>query len=153
MGAEEVDDMARIPSRADRVDTHVHVLRALRNYWAEEAAERGVDMYQVLEEYIWQDIKDHGQVELTEEGGHVYRYRPMGWGCGSADDGAASETVGAVASDAAGGRGGLDGGSVRPTRVDPGLRRGDDDAEVACREDAIRREYGGHTRSLRKGRD
>ena len=154
MGAEEVDDMARIPSRADRVDTHVHVLRALRDYWAEEAAERGVDMYQVLEEYIWHDIKDHGQVELTEEGGHVYRYRPMGWGCGSADDGAVSSTVGAVDDARPAGCRGLDGGPVRSEgRLAAEHHRDGDDAEVARREDAIQREYGGHTRSLRKGRD
>lgn len=146
--------MARIPSRADRVDTHVHVLRALRDYWADEAAERGMDMYQVLEEYLWQDIKDNGQIILTEEGGHVYKFRgPVAGSDDSTDDRATSATGGAVDDARPVGRRGLDGGPVRSEGVDPGVHRGDDDAEVARREDEIRREYGGHTRSLRKGRD
>lgn len=146
--------MARIPSRADRVDTHIHVLRRLRDYLADEAAARGVDMCHVLEELIWRDIRDNGQIVLTEEGGHAYRYRPVGWGCGSADDGAVSSTVGAVEDARPVGRGGLDGGPVRSSGrlVDESHRDGDG-TEVARREDEIRCEYGRHTRSLRKGRD
>lgn len=147
--------MARIPSRADRVDTHIHVLRSLRDYLADEAAARGVDMRHVLEELIWRDIRDNGQVELAEEGGrHVYRYQgPLGWRCGSSDD-RASATVGAVEDARPVGRGGLDGGPVRSSGrlVDESRRRGDGQ-EVARREEAMRREYGGHARSLRKGRD
>ena len=141
--------------KKDAVDLHICISPRLRSYLFEEAAERAVDVSQIVTEYVMQDIRDNGQIELTEEGGYVYKYRgPMVWGCGSADAGAVSSTVGAVEDARPVGRGGLDGGPIRSSGrlVDESHRDGDG-TEVARREDEIRREYGGHTRSLRKGRD
>lgn len=139
--------------RKNAVDLHICISPRLRAYLFCEAAERAVDVSQIVTEYIMTDIKDNGQVEVGEEG-YVYRYRgPVAGSDDSTDDRATSATGGAVDDARHMGRRGLDGGSVRSEGVDPGVHRGDDDAAVARREDEMRREYGGHTRSLLKGRD
>ena len=141
--------------RKNAVDLHICISPRLRAYIFSEAAERGLDVSQIVTEYIMRDIRDNGQVEVGE-GGYVYRYRgPMGWVCDSADDGAVSSPGGAVASDAAGGREGVDGTSLRDeerSEARPDSRG--DGAEVVAREAAIRAECEGrYPNSLRKSRD
>ena len=142
--------------RKNAVDLHVCVSPRLRDYLFEEAAERTTDVSQIVANYVMEDIRDNGQIELAEEGGYAYRYRgPVEWELDSADDGAVSSTVGAVTSDAAGGREGVDGTSVlAEERASAGADSGGDGAEVAAREEAIRAEWEGRcSNSLIKGRD
>lgn len=142
--------------KKNSVDLHVCVSPRLRDYLFEEAAERGLDVSQIVADYVMQDIRDNGQVELAGEGGYAYKYRgPVVWGCGSADAGAVSSTVGAVASDAAGGREGVDGTSLlREERSEARSDSRGDGAAVVAREAAIRAECEGrYPNSLRKGRD
>ena len=81
----------------------------------DEARERGLDVSQIVEDYILEDISKFGVAEDTEEGGYVYRYRgPVVFG--ESVDGADGVGSGVADDGGAEGRGGLAGGTRRQAR-------------------------------------